>query len=493
MAGPKFLRQPPWPLVSLPVAGLLIAIAIAGLAGLALNRKVQETTDRALRYDMELKNVSSDLRVAILVVGHNQHNLVYVGSTRGGVERFDDAFRTLLLRIDELERIGVVDARMPPPGELRQLAWQYYSGFRPAFEQYYSTRPDPARSPLEDTSPERRKFLRASDESLARLERLETLAVGVDKLGEERAEGAMESIERASQSASRALFAILGGLALIGTGLGYSVVRMTSEVRTMYNQQQETSEKLARALQAKTEFIADASHELRTPITIVRGNAEVGLAMDCGCVHAELLEEIVRGAGRMSRVVEDLLFLARSDSDSIPLKLEEVSIASLVRDIVEPAEILASQNGVRLVTEPRAVGRVRVDVARIEQAMLILLDNAIKYGGSAGTVLLACVVEGDRLRIAVTDRGPGIPAAELPKIFERFYRVDKARARKLGGAGLGLAIAKTIVEAHHGRIEAQSRVGHGTTMTIWLPLIGPEPQPAEPRELAPAAPPPAPD
>jgi two-component system sensor histidine kinase VicK len=120
-------------------------------------------------------------------------------------------------------------------------------------------------------------------------------------------------------------------------------------------------------------------------------------------------------------------------------------------------------------------GLVEIDVQRIEQAVLILIDNAVKYGPPGGTVTLGASVISSELRISVEDRGPGIPREELPRIFERFYRLDKARSRKLGGTGLGLPIARTIVEAHGGRIYATSRPGKGTKMLLCLPLL------AEPR------------
>jgi len=119
---------------------------------------------------------------------------------------------------------------------------------------------------------------------------------------------------------------------------------------------------------------------------------------------------------------------------------------------------------------------LRIDPQRIEQAALILVDNAAKYGQPGGKITYTSSVSNGELRIAVEDRGPGISREELPRIFERFYRLDKARSRKLGGAGLGLPIAKAIVEAHGGRIEAVSRVGEGTRMTLCLPLFA-EPRP----------------
>ena len=127
---------------------------------------------------------------------------------------------------------------------------------------------------------------------------------------------------------------------------------------------------------------------------------------------------------------------------------------------------------------------MEIDRQRLEQAVLILVDNAAKYGPPGGTVTLASFVRSGELHIGVEDRGPGIPAKELPHIFERFYRLDKARSRQLGGTGLGLPIAKTIVEAHGGRIEAASRLGEGTKVSLRLPLLSqPTEVEAEPASL----------
>lgn len=452
----KRLRAQPWLIVGLPVGGLLLAIAIAGLVGIAINRSVSEVTERALRYDVELEDRGDDLRVAVLNLRHYHRNITFAPASRGGREEFERAYRDVHREIDGLERLGITDPSLPRPARLRQMVNGYYAGFRPAIE-------------LRETDPQ--EFTRASDEGLVRLDALEAAAADVDQLGEIRAAAALESVDRASRTATYVLFGVLGGLVLVGAALAYSVVRTVGEVRRLYARQQATSEQLARALRAKTDFIADASHELRTPLTILRGNAEVGLALDRGGVHGEILAEILKASGRMQRLVEDLLFLARSDSASLPLQPEPLPVARLVGDLAEPAEVLARQQDIRLAIALQGAGRVRADKTRIEQSVLILVDNAVKYSAPGARIALTSTTEGGELCIAVADRGPGIPAAELPLIFERFYHVDKARARKQGGAGLGLAIARTIVEAHGGRLEARSQVGRGTTMTIRLPLI----------------------
>ncbi|QIN79731.1 PAS domain S-box protein [Rubrobacter marinus] len=269
------------------------------------------------------------------------------------------------------------------------------------------------------------------------------------------------------------------------------VARLQTSSRDV-SERKAAEEALEEAARAKTAFLADVSHELRTPLTVIRGNAEVGLQLRSDCVHKEGLEEIVREAGRVSRMVEDLLFLARSDSSKLPpaapFVSEPVSVAPFLDELVHRAELLAREHGavVDATREGDAEGILRVDHIRIEQAVLALVDNAAKYGPAGGTISLnaGLVARGDgptELRIEVADRGPGIPEKELPHVFERFYRAGRSRdlGANGGGTGLGLSISKTIVEAQGGRIEARSRLGEGTRMTLYLPLTDDETTPPE--------------
>ncbi len=228
-------------------------------------------------------------------------------------------------------------------------------------------------------------------------------------------------------------------------------------------------EALAREVRAKSEFLADVSHELRTPLTVIRGNAEVGLQLGQGWAHADLLGEIVEESGMMSRMVEDLLFLARSESDSFPLDLETVPVAQILSGLGRRAEALAREHGASLKTALGSEGSLRCDPERIEQAVLVLVDNAVKYGPPGEPVTLSSSTRRGELLIEVVDRGPGIPADDLSRVFERYYR-GEGSARE-PGSGLGLPIAQAIVRAHGGRIEVESRVGEGTRMLLCLPLI----------------------
>jgi two-component system sensor histidine kinase VicK len=459
----KGIPERPWRITIAAVGGLLVMILIAGVVGYLLNRNVERVTNEALRYDVQLEDEGDDLRAAVLDLRHYQRNITFNGPSRNGIEDFEQAYAQLEEEIRELEEIGVRDPDAPQPDEIRRMAEEYYADFRPAIELY-----EEDRAAFED----------ASDRGLVRIDEMAQAGEELDELGERLSEESFAEVERATTTARVVLLAAIFGLLLVGVGLAYVTVRVVNELRGLYADQQETTEKLAAANKAKTNFIADVSHELRTPLTVLRGNAQVGLALGSDPDHAQLYEEIVVESKRMSRMVEDLLFLARSDSASPPLEFEMVAIAPFLAELAGRAEVLARELGAELEAKLEGAGSLEIDRQRVEQAVLILVDNAAKYGPPGGTVTLASFVRSGELHISVEDRGPGIPGEELPRIFERFYRLDKARSRKLGGTGLGLPIAKTTVEAHGGRIEAVSRLGEGTKISLRLPLLS-QPQPTE--------------
>ena len=453
------IRDQPWRVAAAAVAGLLVAITIAGLVGLLLNRNVETVTNEALRYDVQLEDEGDDLRAAVLDLRHYHRNIHFGGPWRANIENFENAYAQLEEEIRELEAIGVRDPDAPQPEEIRAMAEEYYEGFRPAIE-LYGPGPVPSKA-----------FEEVSDRGLVRIDEMAQAGTELDELGEQLSEESLAEVDRATRTARVVLLTVICGLLLVGAGLAYATVRVVDELRKLYAEQQQTSEKLAEANRAKIDFIADVSHELRTPLTVLRGNAQVGLMMGGDGEHKEILEEIVEESKRMSRMVEDLLLLARSDSASLRLTVETVAVEPFMMELAGRAEILCRERGATLETEFRGEGLARIDPQRIEQAALILVDNAAKYGQPGGKVTLSSSVRAGELRIAVEDRGSGIPREELSRIFERFYRLDKARSRKLGGTGLGLPIAKAIVESHGGRIEAVSRQGEGTKMTLCLPLL----------------------
>jgi two-component system sensor histidine kinase VicK len=450
------IREQPWRITLVAVGGLLVAILIAGVAGLLLNRNVERVTEEALTYDVDLEDEGDDLRVAVLDVRHYHRNITFGGPSRNAIEDFENAYARLEEEISELEKLGVRDPEAPQPDEIRRMAEEYQAAFRPAINLY---------------GEDRAMFIEASDRGLVRLDKLNQAAAKLDELGEQLSHEALAEVDRATKNARVVLLALIGGLLLTGAALAYAAVRVVNELRKLYAEQQAATEKLEAASRAKTEFIADVSHELKTPLTVLRGNAQVGLALGGDCDHAEILEEIVEESKLMSRMVEDLLFLARSDSASPRLDRKTVAVEPVLAELAGRAEVLVRELGARLEMELEGAGFVEIDPQKIEQAVLILVDNAAKYGPPGGTITLSSSVRSGELRISVEDRGPGIPKEELPRVFERFYRLDKTRSRKLGGTGLGLPIAKTIAEAHGGRVEAASRLGEGTKMSLCLPLV----------------------
>jgi signal transduction histidine kinase len=232
-------------------------------------------------------------------------------------------------------------------------------------------------------------------------------------------------------------------------------------------------------------FVANASHELRAPLTLMRANAEVALrrshAAPAGVVgrgtardsttneeQRTLLQDIVQEADHMAMLVDDLLLLSRLDAGRIQLQKQPVNAGDLLEEARRHASALAEQRGVAVVVDG-AGGMVQADPARLRQVLLILLDNALRHTPPGGRVSLSAQPEGHSVRLAVADTGEGIPAEHLPHVFERFYRASSDRGEESGGSGLGLSIARGLVEAHHGYISISSEQGKGTIVEILLP------------------------
>ncbi len=221
-------------------------------------------------------------------------------------------------------------------------------------------------------------------------------------------------------------------------------------------------------------FIADASHELRTPLAVLRGETEVALEQNRGAEdYRESLALIKDEAERLTRIVENLFILARQPVDQHSIMKEPLRLNEVVSECVRSAQVLATQRGLRLHLDG-ATSEVHFtgDDEMLKRMLLNLLDNAVKYTAPGGDVGVALSTQNGSARIVVTDSGIGIPSADQPRIFDRFYRVDKARSRALGGAGLGLSIAKWIVEAHGGTIAVQSIPTQGSEFIVDLPLKG---------------------
>ena len=229
---------------------------------------------------------------------------------------------------------------------------------------------------------------------------------------------------------------------------------------------------IERVEKTRRDFIANVSHELRTPLTSIQGYAETLLDAPPGdaAVTREFLEIIRKNAARMTRLTEDLLVLARVESGEQSFKFRPVSADSLLQDALQNFQEVARARGLELEIEHSSSAAVNADPDAIHQIFSNLIDNAIKYAGSGTHVWIGAREAGQRLEFFVRDSGPGIASEHLPRLFERFYRVDKARSRESGGTGLGLAIVKHIILVHGGNVRAESELGHGSEFVFSLPL-----------------------
>ena len=224
--------------------------------------------------------------------------------------------------------------------------------------------------------------------------------------------------------------------------------------------------RLESAFQRISQFTADAAHELRTPLALIRTTAEVALRSGQPAEYKDALPQIVEETARTAELVEHLLFLARADAGgTLPVR-SAFQLEVIMLEVVESARKLAATRGIEL-GAPAEIPRLEVqgDAAAMRRLLLILLDNAIKYTPRGGSVAIAM----NPSAIEITDTGIGISAEDLPHIFERFYRADKARSRDGGGAGLGLSLAKWIAEAHSATITVESRPGNGSRFVLHLP------------------------
>jgi heavy metal sensor kinase len=227
-------------------------------------------------------------------------------------------------------------------------------------------------------------------------------------------------------------------------------------------------DRLEKAFSSQKHFIQDASHELKTPLTILQGELEVTLKrIRTAAEYEEVLKSSLEEIRRISSIVENLLLLARVENRETGLDVREFNLQRVLQEAVNGMEILAREKSLALNLSPDGAVMIRGDEQKLKQVFLNLLDNAIKYTPPHGSVSMSASITADSVRITVQDTGIGIPPAELPHIFDRFYRVDKARSSR--GFGLGLSIARSIVEAHRGTISAESSLNRGSTFIVLLP------------------------
>ena len=241
------------------------------------------------------------------------------------------------------------------------------------------------------------------------------------------------------------------------------------EIGVLVSTVNEMLERLETLFNSQRRFVADVSHELRTPLTAMRGNLEIlrrGAARDPQQMD-ESLAAMEREVNRLVRLASDLLLLAQADTGAI-LRYEPVALDELVLEVVR--ELAPLSHGITLAPDVAEQVEALGDRDRIKQALLNMVVNALQHTPAGGKVCVALERVGQRARLSVSDTGTGITEGDLLRVFDRFYRADKARSRVVGGAGLGLAIVKWIAEAHRGTVEASSTPGQGSLFILWLPI-----------------------
>ena len=233
----------------------------------------------------------------------------------------------------------------------------------------------------------------------------------------------------------------------------------------------ETLARLERSFDQLRRFTADASHELRTPLTALRSVGEVALRSERSPEeYQEVIGTMLEEADRLTRLSEELLSLARAEAGAAHLKLEDLDLSAVAADVVERLSVLAEEKGQSLVADLAAGLRVRGDRLALRQALLNLVDNAIKYAPEGTEIAVRSRGGLAEAVVEVSDAGPGIAPEHRARVFERFYRVDPSRSREMGGTGLGLSLVKWAAEAHGGRVELESEPGQGSTFRIVLPF-----------------------
>ena len=225
---------------------------------------------------------------------------------------------------------------------------------------------------------------------------------------------------------------------------------------------------------SRRDLVANVSHELKTPITAIRAHLE-NLLDGVEEPDAETLQVMLAQSERLGRLVEQLLDLSKLESGDVPLRREQVALAPLVSQVMSEIEVASAGRDVHVASDlPVDLPRIEADAERMHQVIFNLVDNAVRFTPEGGAVRIVAQRVNGSIQVRVADTGVGIPSEALPRLFERFYRVDPARARDGGGTGIGLAIARSVVEAHGGTIRAESRLGMGSTFTFDVPIVPPE-------------------
>lgn len=269
-------------------------------------------------------------------------------------------------------------------------------------------------------------------------------------------------------------------------------LKVKDEISRLIDTFNEMISRLDQSFQQIKQFSSDASHELKTPLTILKGEAEVALRKErTPLEYQQVLKSNLEEINRMSQIIDDLLLLSKADMGEIRLNKEEINVTEILNEVVNQLSWLANSKGLQLITSNHKSNmNIFGDALRIRELFINLIENGIKYTEEGGSVHVTLSkelepppknqtneVEEEKsgyIKITVSDTGIGIAPEDQEKIFNRFYRVDKARSREQGGSGLGLSICKWIVEAHHGEIKVESQLGKGSSFIVKLPILPPQ-------------------
>lgn len=232
-----------------------------------------------------------------------------------------------------------------------------------------------------------------------------------------------------------------------------------------------TLSRLENAFERLQRFTADASHELRTPVAAIQSVGEVALQENLDIDgYRDRIGNMLEETGRLTHLVDSLLLLTRADHEQTPLNRGKIDPVPLIEKAVDDLRIMAEEKGQKIVVDLQSRAPIEIDKNVLRRALVNILDNAIKYTPPGGTISVISKDARDGLRVEISDTGPGIAPEHRDKIFDRFYRIGTDRSREMGGAGLGLAIAKWAVEVNGGRLELESRENQGSTFRMVFPF-----------------------
>jgi heavy metal sensor kinase len=447
---------------------------------------------------MTLWNAAT-LAVVLLLFG----GLVYGLLARSLYQRLD---RSLMTELEELQR----DPRMTSQFDERLRHWIYefkeheniFCVVYDADGRVYQRTEELAASSIPPAPANVAAAPQFGDWAVPIIGRQRTLVASLDRDGKPLTVVLMAGLEETDRELSR-LLAVLAGVVpvavVVSAGLGFLLAQKALAPLKQLNRltREITAERLDRRLPVANpsdelgtltqtinamigrlehsfaevrRFTADASHELRTPLTAIRTEAEVALQRPLNAAeHQQLLGSILEECERLTRLTDQLLTLSREEAARPQAPGQMLDLGGLVAAVVETMRPLAEAKKLRLTISPNGTIKVPGDEARLRQVFYNVLDNAIKYTGEGGAIDVQISERDGHALLSIRDSGIGIAPEHLPHVFDRFYRVDKARSRADGGSGLGLSIVQSIVQAHGGRIDLVSAVGQGTTCTITLP------------------------